>query len=103
MGEMTIRDLLSEGLDLCVRARKLDSQERANIAVAASANPIGTEELLPELSERHNARYSHAPMEHRSGTIPLWVQDQYERDLAAWEQRARTALSRSTSKEEGNG
>lgn len=93
MGEMTFRDLLSEGLDLCVRARKLDSQERANITVAASADPEWMEALLPRLSERHNALHPQAPMEHRSGTIPLWVQEQYEHDLADWEKRVRTALS----------
>jgi hypothetical protein len=31
-------------------------------------------------------------MSSRSGTIALWVQEQYERDLAEWEKRARIAL-----------
>lgn len=46
--------LLSAGLNLCVRARKLDG----------------------------------APC----GTINLWVQDQYDKDLAEWEESARSAL-----------
>ena len=65
-----IRLLLSEGLDLCVRARKLDESMIALQELWAS-NPDMT----------------------RSGTIPLWVQDQYDKDLADWEARARRALS----------
>lgn len=86
------RELLSEALDLCVRARKLDAQDRANVAVAASADPDAMRELLPRCAARHNERFPDQPMESRSGTIPLWVQDQYERDLADWERRARHHL-----------
>ena len=65
-----IRLLLAEGLDLCVRARKLDQAERD----------------LVEWQMRN-------PQVTKSGTIPMWAQDQYERDLAAWEKRAREALA----------
>lgn len=61
-----VRELLAEGLDLCVRARTLDE------AVASIPRPDG------------------AP---RSGTPHLWVLDQYDRDLAEWEAKARRALS----------
>lgn len=64
-----IRLLLSEGLDLCVRARKMDQAER-------------------DLVE-WQMRNSHVT---KSGTLPLWAQEQYERDLADWEARARRAL-----------
>lgn len=83
------RKLLSEGLDLCVRARKLDMQERTN--VVAEISP-GTD--LARYAERHNAwdDNAHRPVGTRSGTIPLWVHDQYERDLADWERRSRHHL-----------
>jgi hypothetical protein len=58
--------LLSEGLDLCVRARRLDEIDYA---------AISAELQCP-----------------RSLTIPLWVQDQYEKDVADWERRTRTFL-----------
>lgn len=64
------RALLSEGLDLCVRARKLDEPTIA----------------LQEEWERN-------PHMSRSATPALWVMDQYDHDLADWETRARKALS----------
>lgn len=86
------RELLSEALDLCVRARKMDMQDRANACVAASYDPDAMLDLLPRLAARHNERFPDRPMASRSATIPLWVQDQYERDLADWERRAREHL-----------
>jgi hypothetical protein len=68
----TIRELsalLSEGLDLCVRARKLDKPV------------IATQE-----------EWAKNPSITRSATPALWVQDQYDTDLADWETRARNAL-----------
>lgn len=83
------RKLLSEGLDLCVRARKLDMQERTN---AIAERSPGTD--LERHADRHNAwpHNEHQPIMSRSATIPLWVQDQYERDLADWERRSRAHL-----------
>jgi hypothetical protein len=85
----TCRSLLSEGLDLCVRARKLDSQERTNL-MAEMAPGMDMERY----ATRHNADpdYWHQPVMTRSGTIPLWVADQYERDLAKWEEKSRFHL-----------
>lgn len=77
--------LLSEGLDLCVRARKLDAIVRT-MAVADKTPD------LPRLAERHNAMWPDQPIMSQSGTVPLWLQDQYERDLADWERRARHHL-----------
>lgn len=84
------RSLLSEGLDLCVRARKLDAQARTNL-VAEMSPSID----LERYAQRHNTwpDYDHQPILTRSATIPLWVQDQYERDLADWERRARHHLT----------
>lgn len=59
--------LLSEGLDLCVRAKKLD--EAVSVAAALGA-------------------------EYNCATPAMWVQDAYDRDLAAWEDRARATLIR---------
>jgi hypothetical protein len=69
-----IRELLAEGLDLCVRARTLDEQiSNVNIRkhYPGCTDPVVTKSMTPH----------------------LWVQDQYDRDLADWEARARKALS----------
>jgi hypothetical protein len=63
--------LLSEGLDLCARARKMDALDRERAEYYA-LNPDAT----------------------RSNTIPLWVEEQYQTDLADWEQRARSHLAK---------
>jgi len=80
------RKLLSDGLDLCVRARKLDAMVRT-IAVQDSTPD------LERMAEHHNAQFPDQPIMSRSATIPLWVQDQYEHDLAAWEAAARRHLT----------
>lgn len=82
------KTLLSEGLDLCVRARKLDSQDRTNTMVEVFPG-IDLERAAPQL----NANHQEAPYMTRSATMPLWVQDQYEKDLADWERRARHHLT----------
>jgi hypothetical protein len=89
MGCDMCRTLLSEGLDLCVRARKLDMQERTNI----EAEMLGDEALLERRAARHNALYPDAPILTRSATIPMWVQEQYETDQANWERRSRHHLT----------
>jgi hypothetical protein len=44
--------------------------------------------------ERNNVLYPHQPISTRSATIPLWVNDQYDKDLAIWEDKARRHLSK---------
>lgn len=67
----TLALLLSEGLDLCIRARKLDDQvERAVEAGTGRIFPQGTHCMTPA----------------------LWVQELYYKDLAAWEARAKSEL-----------
>lgn len=64
-----IRGLLSESLDLCVRARKLDEPI------------IASQEA-----------WNRDPTMTRSATVALWVLDQYDTDLAEWEVRARKVM-----------
>jgi hypothetical protein len=67
-----LAELLAEGLDLCVRARKLDEQ-------AERALEVSMGRIFPEGT--------------RCATPALWVQALYEKDLARWESRAQKALS----------
>lgn len=88
------RQLLSEGLDLCVRARKMDAMDRRAATLAISREP---EEWVASgqfdrYVERHNIDCPDKPIATRSGTVVLWLQEQYERDLADWERRTRQAL-----------
>lgn len=88
------RKLLSEGLDLCVRARKLDAIDRRQSTLDWSMFP---DEWLASgrfdaFVARNNIENPHAPIEPRCLTPTLWVLDQYERDLADWETRARKHL-----------
>lgn len=62
-----LAQLLSDGLDLCVRARKLD-----------------------ELCER--SMVASGPDGMRCATPAVWIMDQYDNDLAAWEAKSRSAL-----------
>lgn len=86
----TCHELLSEGLDLCVRARKMDAQDRTNAQVEISSAPKEWwDENIERRAAAHNAIWPDQPMLTRSATIPLWVHDQYEKDLADWERKAR--------------
>ena len=88
------RSLLSEGLDLCVRARELDAQERTNTAKAASRDGEDWEKSgsLERYTIRHNLKYPDQPMAPKSAPVALWFLDQYERDLSDWERRSRAHL-----------
>ncbi len=86
MGE-SFRALLSEGLDLCVRARKLDAMVRtASIAEAGVTD-------LDRYAERHNIQWPDQPVLTKSGSPALWVSEQYDTDLDDWERRVRKALT----------
>lgn len=65
----TTADLLSEALDLCARARRLDEID----AACMEARMGGTRCITPA----------------------VWVAHAYERDLADWEARARAHLEKS--------
>lgn len=86
--------LLSEGLDLCVRARKMDAMDRRQAALDVSSCPEKWQEsgMFDRYVARNNIETPHAPIATRSATVAIWMQDQYDKDLADWESRARTAL-----------
>lgn len=87
------RTILSEGLDLCVRARAMDAQDRTNAQMALSSAPKEWwDENLPARVKMHNETFPDQPMSMRSGTIPLWLEDQYQTDLAEWERKGRHHL-----------
>lgn len=68
-----LAEVLSEGLDLCIRAKELDAQvERAIQAGMGRIFPEGT----------------------RCATPAVWVQQQYDMDLDAWEKKARGVMTR---------
>lgn len=91
----TARSLLSEGLDLCVRARQMDAMDRRAASLACSSDPDGWQASgqFERYVARHNAANPDQPIATRSLTVALWVQDQYDRDLADWERRARHHLT----------
>lgn len=87
-------DLLSEGLDLCVRARKMDAMDRReatlNVSVDRDAWIAGGQ--FDKFVADHNTARPDQPISTRSGTLALWAIDQYEKDLADWERRSRSHL-----------
>ena len=87
--------LLAEGLDLCVRAREIDAGFRRAATLACSSDPEAwqADGTFGRHVARNNIENPHAPISTRSATPYLWVQDQYDRDLADWEKRARATLA----------
>lgn len=94
MGCDTCRELLAEGLDLCVRARDMDARDRRKSNLDASSDPEGWVESgnFDRYVARHNINRPEAPISTRSATVQLWEQDQYDTDLTAWEGKARKHL-----------
>lgn len=86
--------LLSEGLDLCVRARSMDEMDRREAALKASSDGKAWQESgqFDRYVARHNIEYPDQQISTRSMTVPIWLNDQYEKDLAEWERRARLYL-----------
>ena len=68
-----LAEILADGLDLCVRARKLD-------------------QLIETIPSDHSDNPCNHPIM-RSYTPPLWVRDQYDADLEAWEAKARALMT----------
>lgn len=92
--EERLEDLLSEGLDLCVRARQMDAIDRRRDTLAASSDPKAWQEggRFDEHVKAHNEHFPHQPIATGSATPALWAQEQYDLDLADWEKRARDFL-----------
>src|SRR3546814_17339462 len=82
--------LLSEGLDLCVRARQIDLAHKQQDA----------RDFLPASAEKYPDAFPLCMTPH------IWIQDQYDTDLTDWEWRAcevmaKVAFSRPHTTEEG--
>lgn len=69
--ECELKEALAEGLDLCVRARKIDEQ-------------------FAKFDQQELGRI----FETRCCTPHLWIIDQYDKDLSTWEQKSRQLLTR---------
>ena len=88
----TCQALLHEALDLTLRGRTLDGIQRRADTLAASKHPEEWQEhgLFDKHVARHNAENPpYSQIETRSLTPCLWAEDQFQRDLYDWEQRAR--------------
>ncbi len=70
--ERLLAELLADGLDLCVRAQKLD-------------------QLLEEIEADHPDNDCAWPIT-RCYTPHVWAQERYDKDLEEWRDRAATTL-----------
>jgi len=86
--------LLSEGLDLCMRARAMDAVDRRQAALSVSSDPEGWQRhgTFDRYVEMHNEECPDRPISTRSATVALWEEDAYQTALADWERRAREHL-----------
>jgi len=89
-------DLLNEALNLAVRGEKMAEQDRREAALSASSDPDAWKEdgTFDRYVERHNIMNAHKQIAPRSITMHLWVQDQYDKDLHEWRQKARSFLTK---------
>lgn len=92
--EEQLEELLSEGLDLCVRARQMDAMDRRQATLAATSDPQGWIDSgrFDKHVAAHNEVNPDQPISTRCATMHIWMQDQYDKDLADWERRARNFL-----------
>ncbi len=90
----TCRDLLNEALNLACRSDQFEEQRRRQAALEASSDAAAWLESgrFDEYVERFNLVHPHRPIATKSLTMHLWVLDQYDKDLADWQVRARTHL-----------
>lgn len=85
-------NLLHEALDLTVRGRTLDGINRRQAQLDASRSPEEWQASgrFAAHVERHNATHdAWRQIETRSLTPRLWAEDQFDKDLWEWEQKAR--------------
>ena len=90
----TCRDLLNEALNLACRSDQFEEQNRRESALAASMDGKAWQQSgrFDAYVARHNEHYPAARIATKSLTMHLWVQDQYDKDLADWQRRARSHL-----------
>lgn len=89
------RNLLHEALNLACRSDQFEEQNRRRAALEASSDGKKWEESgrFDDYVARHNANHPDRPIATKCVTMHLWVQDQYDNDLADWQRRARQHLS----------
>lgn len=75
--EVQLEKLLHRGLNLCARARQFDDGVMEKV----------TRETFPETVAQYPERY------HQCITPHLWIQEQYDKDLAEWEADVREILT----------
>jgi hypothetical protein len=92
----TCRNLLNEALNLACRSDQFEEQRRRQSMLDASIDGKAWVESkrFDAFIERHNIENPHARIATRSMTMHLWMQDQYDKDLASWQSRARRHLTR---------
>ena len=90
----TCRYLLNTALNLACRSDQFEEQRRRQSNLDASLCQDEWQESgrFDAYVERHNAHYPHAQIATKSMTMHLWVQDQYDKDLAQWQATARAHL-----------
>lgn len=91
----TCRDLLNEALNLAVRSDQFEEQLRRKAQIEASGDGEEWVESgrFDRHVERHNINYPHQKIATRSATLHVWVLDQYDKDFADWQARARNHLT----------
>ncbi len=97
MGERsckTCRALLDEALNLACRSDQFEEQHRRQAQLDASlcAKEWLESGKFDEYVARYNLSNPHTKIAVKSMTPHLWVQDQYDKDLASWQDRARAHL-----------
>ena len=92
----TCRYLLNTALSLACRSDQFEEQRRRQSNLDASSCPDEWQESgrFDAYVERHNHNYPHARIAPKSMTMHLWVQDQYDKDLAEWQASARAHLTK---------
>lgn len=87
----TCLDLLNEALNLAARSDQIEEQRRREAQLAASMDPKAWQESgrFDAFVARHNETTPHRQIATNSATLHLWWLDQYDRDLADWQARAR--------------
>lgn len=90
----TCRELLNEALNLAVRSDQFEEQNRRRSTLAASVDAEEWEQsgMFARHVERHNIENPHIQIAPTCATMHLWVQDQYDKDLADWQTRSRAHL-----------
>lgn len=84
--------LMHEALNLTLRGRNLDAVQNRASCLAASSDPKAwqADGTFDRYVERHNLKCDPWRfIEPRSLTPQIWAEEQFERDLWAWEQKAR--------------